>query len=181
LQRFESVQIELRTNEEFAFAMSIKSQILGRTFWSSNASRKRTLSPAIFPRHQIVYSLTSICVSVLIISIRILIAWCSISLSTKELSLDAIFVRHQIASNCNFGDSIDLASEKSLGIKFLSTVFWIGGSDSNESSFRRKVTAKIWIIGMSDQMRPSTLSKSFKLTTMLLPSWITYSIGLCYA
>ena len=106
MHKLDSVQIALRTNEVFDEELSMSSQIFGSTPWSRSASLNLLLSPEMFPRHQIVYSFTSMWVGESIIDIKMGIAWFSINLSTKLLSLEAMFVKHQIASNCSLGHSM---------------------------------------------------------------------------
>ena len=138
----------------------MSSQIFGKTPASRRASLNLLLSPEMFPRHQMVYSLTSMCVGESIMEIRIGMAWFSINLSTKWLSLDAILVRHQIASNWSLGDSTHWPSWKRRGIRLRSTVFWMGGSVSKDRSFLRPVTARIWTTWMSELRRLTIYSKS---------------------
>jgi len=61
LQRFESVQLALRVNELPGVALSNKSAIGTTAPALITRSRMRGLSPAIFPKPQITYSMTSIC------------------------------------------------------------------------------------------------------------------------
>ena len=142
LQRLARVQTALRTNEVLGAELSTSWQILGSIFWSRRASLNLTLSPEMFPRHQMVYSLTSMWAAVSKMLISVGIAAFSISLRTNWLSLDAILVRHQIASNWSL-ELLTLASCIKGAIRLQSTVLWIGGLSSKERSLRRAVVAMI--------------------------------------
>ena len=118
------------------------------------------LSPEMFPMHQMAYSLTSMCCEACRTLIRIGMPLFSTKFMTNLLSLLAKLVRHQIASNCNFGESCLWAKSNSLGTKPLSTVCWMGGFLSKESRRLRPIVEKICMIFLSDKINSVTLLKS---------------------
>ena len=200
LQRLLKVQIAFLTKELLAGAFSISSQMAGRTLQSMMASRNLTLSPEMLPRHQMVYSLTSMWVCWETIDTRMGIAWFSMSFRTYWLSEEAIFVKHQMASNWSFGDWLSWPSWSSLGTRLQSTALWIGGSCSKDKSLRSATVARIWMIGTSDLRVALIRSKSdccinyrkwlnkcknedgqLTSTMRLFPSCTILSNGYCWA
>ena len=77
------------------------------------------------------------------IPIKIGIALFSTRVMTNLLSLLAKLVKHQIDSNCNFGEEKSYANSNSRGTKPRSTVAWMGGPYSKERSRRSPRAANI--------------------------------------
>ena len=94
------------------------------------------------------------------IPIRIGTALLSTRVITNLLSLLAKLVKHQIDSNCNFGEAKSYANSNSLGTKPRSTVAWIGGPYSKESSLLSPSVANILCTFLSVVINSAKRGKS---------------------
>lgn len=89
----------------------------------------------------------------------------------------AKFVKHQAASNCNFGKSVLDKKWINLGTKLASITYYIGGFFSKESNLLKPIAENIWYTSLVLFTNYNNLGKSFnynyKKQDKLL--WIPFS------